>query len=50
MTDPTSTERKAIVRAWLFTLLAKLETAADVDGRKSEGDKDHVTIELQFKE
>ena len=40
---------KSKVRAWLFQLLASLETCEDVEAGKTESAGNKVTIVIQFK-
>ena len=43
------TDSKAELRAWIYQLLAELETAEGVEATKTEGIGGDVVIEIQFK-
>jgi len=49
MADNEANVNKAEVRAWLFHLLADLETYDDVEATKTETAGNQVIIEIQFK-
>lgn len=43
-----SVDNKAMARAWLYELLARLELCTDVVGEKREPAIQHIIIDLRF--
>lgn len=44
----TKSEKKSILRAWLYQALARLEISDDVDAKQIHKDINQVTIEMTF--